>query len=149
MMEQKELVASIFKTFNVDLSSLKSRIAFQKTVYILQEIGFEKNFNFVWNHFGPYSSSLAMIGRSINEVDVMNASELNDEYTNKFKELVEGYRRDTKFLEMMADVIFIVRNMGIKNKEEIFSKIIEHRSYLDDREMFNLINSRLFRLNLI
>lgn len=52
----------------VDLSSLGSRVVFQKTVYFLQEFGIELGYDFGWYVLGPYSTSLA---RDAFEIDTI------------------------------------------------------------------------------
>ncbi|MCK9596789.1 hypothetical protein M0R19_06380 [Candidatus Pacearchaeota archaeon] len=148
-MEQKEFVASMFKTFSLDLKTLPSRIAFQKTIYLLQELSSKNDFTFRWNNFGPYSSALAHIGFSINEVDVIDAQIVTGPNIERFKELVKGHEKDSKFLEILADIIFIKKDMKKNKEEEIFLELVNHRTYLNDRDLFKLAIERLSKFNLI
>lgn len=148
-MEKKDFIVSIFKTFSLDLETLPSRIAFQKTVYLLQELSAKNDFSFRWNNFGPYSSELAHVGFSINEVDVVNAPIAIGPNIEKFKELVRGYEKNSKFLEILSDIIFIKKNMKKNKEEDIFLEMVNHRTYLNDKELFKLAIERLSSFNLI
>jgi len=148
-MEQKDFVASIFKTFSLDLNTLPSRIAFQKTIYLLQKLSSKNDFLFGWNNFGPYSSELAHVGFSINEVDIVNAQIAIGLNIDKFKELVKGYEKDSRFLEILSDIIFIKEEMKKDKEEDIFLELVNHRTYLGDKDLFKLAMGRLAKFNLI
>lgn len=142
-MEQKDFVASAFRTFDLKLNTLAERIAFQKTIYILQEFGSGTNFNFVWHNFGPYSSELARIGFSLSEADKADASMLNGESFEKFVQFKSNHRRDSRFLEMVADIIFLKNKEKNIGDEKLFELLITHQSYLNDKDLFNLVLQRL------
>lgn len=148
-MNKKDYVASVFKTFDLDLSTLPSRIAFQKTVYLLQQLRGVSTFNFNWHNFGPYSSELASIGFSINDAEILNAQILNGKEVSDFLTLKQGYEKDSKFLELMSDIVFLVKNRQIKSKDDLFTEIVNHRSYLNDKIVFDLAIKRLSAFNLI
>ena len=147
-MEQKDFVASVFKTFDLKLNTLAERIAFQKTVYLLQKFGSGTNFRFVWHNFGPYSSELARIGFSLNEIDKLNASILDIESSRKLIQIKEGQKGNSKFLEMMSDIIYLYDGKKI-NEKELFQILINHQSYLNDQDLFKLALQRLRAFNLL
>ncbi len=147
-MEDKGFVASTFKTFRLSVGTLPNRIAFQKTFYILQQLGIDRKFVFSWHHFGPYSAELAQIGFSLNEGDIVNASVLSGKEIEQFKELKKDNEKNSRFLEMVADIIFIRNNKPSIKREELFKEIVLHRDYLNDQSLFNLAIERLTRFNL-
>ncbi|MBI2047439.1 hypothetical protein HYT26_04745, partial [Candidatus Pacearchaeota archaeon] len=57
---KKRFVASAFKTFSLNTNTLTDRIAFQKTIYLMQNLGSGTTFKFVWHNFGPFSSIFLM-----------------------------------------------------------------------------------------
>lgn len=144
----KGFIASAFKTFGLSVDTLTNRIAFQKTIYLMQNLGSGTNFNFVWHNFGPYSPELATIGQFLGDDTIENAELLNCKASENFKELKKGKEFDTRFLEMMSDIIFLKKNNGI-NEMAMFSELIRHRNYLNDPEMFKLSIQRLKSFNLI
>ena len=147
-LRHKEFVASVFRTFGLSVGTLPNRIAFQKTFYILQQLGIDRKFVFSWHHFGPYSAELAQIGFSLNEGDIVNASILSGKEIEQFKELKKDNEKNSRFLEMMADIVFIKKNNPSIKKEDLFKEIVLHRDYLDDQNLFNLAIERLTRFNL-
>lgn len=142
-------LAFAFKTFNLNTNTLTNRIAFQKSIYLMQELGSGTNFNFLWHNFGPYSPELATKGHFLNEDLIENSDLLDCDVFNKFKELKRGKEGDTRFLEMMADIIYLKKIKGISNETALFDELIRHRSYLNDPELFRLSIQRLKTLNLI
>ncbi len=148
-MNDKEFVSAIFNTFNLDLNSLPSRIAFQKTVYLLQSLGLESNFNFRWHSFGPYSSSLAKVAFNLSSEEINNSQKLTGGEVERFLQLKKDHMGDSRFLEMMADIVYLRKNFAPLSDEEIFTKLAEHHAYLNDPELFKLAIERLSRFNLI
>ena len=149
MIDNKRFVADGFKTFDLKLNKLPERIAFQKTFYLMQELGAGTNFNFIWHNFGPYSQELAQIGFSLTEEDKSNATLLNNELSQNFTQLKFGRAGDSRFLEMMADIVYLLKNKGIKEEDLLFKALVEHQSYLNDEELFNLSLQRLRDAQLI
>lgn len=148
-MENKTFVASAFKTFDLKLDTLAERIAFQKTIYLMQQLGSGTNFNFIWHNFGPYSSELAIIGQLMSNTEKQEAEILTCKASIDFKELKKDEEKNSKFLEMMADIVFLTQNAGIHGEEAIFNELCRHRSYLNDQNLFKLSIQRLETFNLI
>ncbi|MBU3913183.1 MAG: hypothetical protein KKB21_01105 [Nanoarchaeota archaeon] len=146
---KKKFIASAFKTFNLNISTLTDRIAFQKTIYLMQNLGSGTRFKFVWHNFGPFSSEVATIGQFLTENEIQRAELLTCQAAKDFSVLKRGKERDTKFLEMMSDIVFLGKNQGIHEESKLFGELIRHRSYLDDKELFNLSIQRLKSFNLI
>lgn len=148
-MDERMFTAGVFKTFDLNLSTLPSRIAFQKTVFILKHLNLDVGFDFIWHNFGPYSSNLAKVGFSIDANEIENAQILTGKPIQEFMKLKKDYEKDSRFLEMTADIIFIAKNNKTTNKDDMFKEISEHRSYLNDKPLFELIFDRLSQFNLI
>ena len=149
MVDNRKFIADVFKTFDLKLSKLPERIAFQKTVYLLQELGSGTNFNFIWHNFGPYSQELAQIGFSLNDSDKLNANMLDIPSSQNFIQLKMGHEGDSKFLEMMADIVYLTKNKSIMSDKELFIALISHQQYLNDEELFKLSLQRLRNAKLI
>ena len=115
----------------------------------MQKMGSGTSFNFIWHNFGPYSQELAILGRDITVEEINVAPVLDSDCSIKFIELKKGNEYNSKFIEMMADIIFLKENMGISNKEALFLELVRYHSYLEDRNLFELSVKRLELFNLI
>ncbi|GEM_PF-5898679 len=148
-LNKKEYIASVFKTFDLSVNTLPERIAFQKTVYLLQKLGSPTNFSFIWHNFGPYSREVSQLGFSIGDADKFQAQIMNSPYFRKFVELKKGYKRDSKFLELMSDIIYIRENNKLIGEDNLFTELVNHQPYLNDWELFKTGLQRLRMFNLI
>ncbi len=145
----KNFVASVFRTFDLNLDTLPNRIAFQKTVFLLQKLGINSGYSFGWYSFGPYSSQLAKEGFSVEDNDVSTALILEHPSVEKFKELKKDFEKDSKFLELMADIVFLKSQLHIQDHQKIFQRIVQHRVYLNNYAKFKLALERLSKAGLI
>ena len=121
---------SVFRELGkkVDLSSLGSRVIFQKTVYFLQEFGIEFGYDFGWYVLGPYSTGLARDAFEIDAVQQALASiegflnrsgEASAETKDFFKEVDEissGTKTADNWLELLSSLHFI-RNKATPKAE--------------------------------
>ncbi len=148
-MENRLFAASVFKTFDLNLDTLPNRIAFQKTVFLLQKLGMNKGYNFGWYSFGPYSSTLAKDGFLVEEEDLVSANVLRDSAVDKFIELKKGFEKDSRFLELMADIVFLKTNLKVDDSQKMFQRIVQHRVYLNNYSRFKLALERLSKFDLI
>ena len=149
MINERQFVASAFKTFDLKLGNLAERISFQKTIYLLQNLGSETSFKFVWHNFGPYSQEVADFGFYLSASEIENAPLLGFSSALRFKELKKGQEGDSRFLEMASDIVFLVKSRGIIDEGILFNEVVNHRNYLDDPALFKLTMGRLKSLNLI
>lgn len=62
---------------DVDMSSLETRISFQKTIYFLDILDVGVDYHFSWYLRGPYSTSLAADGFALDSMDVESRTELS------------------------------------------------------------------------
>jgi uncharacterized protein YwgA len=56
VIDREDIVAALISS--APNGRLTSRVRFQKTVYLLQELGFKSGFDFEYHHYGPYSREL-------------------------------------------------------------------------------------------
>ena len=131
-------LSSIYKTLKFSISTLPKRIIFQKTIYLLQECGLEKKYDFVWYNFGPYSQQLADEGFNLTVQELNDAPFFTDESLEKFNELIKGHKNDSLFYEMLADIIFLIKekDFPIEDENKLFLEIIDHRNHLNDKALF-------------
>ncbi len=125
----------------IDLDSLEGRIKFQKSMYLLKELGaIKENFTFTWYIFGPYSPDVARIGFDFVERGIDKEIPVSEDFESKmhiFKEMVRTNLNESKWLELLATLHFMLKYKyrGL-SKEEIFQKLIEHQPYYNNRELF-------------
>lgn len=148
-MENKDFVAFMMNKFNFNLSTLSSRIAFQKTIFITQEFGSGTSFNFRWHNYGPYSQELADVAFRLNLDQIEKSAPIETNAITNFIKVIDSDISNSKFLEMLADIIYLKKYSLVMDTEELFKRIIEHRTYLNDRIMFNLAIDRLSKVNFV
>jgi len=115
--------------------ALRERVAFQKTIYLLQELGaLERKYRFSWYIFGPYSPELAKTGFDFIEGGKdadMPISQEFDAALLEFKKMTEHAPcRPDLWLELLACLVYKKRHNV--NKEEAFASLKEHQSYFND-----------------
>jgi len=148
-MDKNSFVSSVMKKYNLNMSTLPSRIAFQKTFYLLKELGENVEFTFVWHNFGPYCQELASLGFLITKEQKTISTEFKTESSEKFEKLISEKVGDSRFLELLSDIVFIKKMNPNISDLELFFRIISHRSYLENKEEFNLALSKLKNIQLI
>ena len=129
------------KIGGINLNSLEGRINFQKSIYLLKELGaIKEKFKFSWYIFGPYSPDVARIGFDLVERKIDTEISVSNDFESKidqFKELIKTNSDESKWLELLATLHFM-RKYEYPNltKEEIFEKLVEHQPYYDNKELF-------------
>lgn len=136
-------VATILKELNnFDNSIFSGRLIFQKSFFIMKELGL-RNLKFSFNlyKYGPYCSELASIGYKIEEkgIDSFSAelSYKEKKIIEKFKKMIKNNEDNSLFFEIMADTIYFYRYYQIKSKNKIFNKLKKRGEYLGNRPLFN------------
>jgi len=148
-MDKNNFISSVMKKYNLNMITLPSRIAFQKTFYLLKELGESMEFNFIWHTFGPYCQELASLGFSITEEQKITSPEFKTEFSDKFENIIGGKIGDSRFLELLADIVFIKKQTSNISDLELFSRIISHRSYLNNEKEFYLALTKLKDVKLL
>lgn len=77
----------------IDMSNFDARLVFQKSVYLLQELGFQLGYTFGWYIRGPYSRGAADGGFQLEPIqdDVEHLPEISNsesEIIERFKDLM-------------------------------------------------------------
>lgn len=137
--------------------TIEGRKRFQKTVYLLQQIGFPYAEKFKYYHYGPYSSELqAEIDRLV-RYELINETYTGDAYvyeiTEKGKEFIQQYsslnsgsfelpehlvkriiETNTPVLEMASTYAYLLE-MGYKEEEAMVkaSELKPHLEYCLDK----------------
>ena len=144
---------ALLRLFTV-ASTIEGRKRFQKTVYLLQQIGISYTEKFKYYHYGPYSSELqAEIDRLV-RYELINETYTGDAYvyniTDKGEEFIHRYNSlnsdsfqlpehlvkriietNTPVLEMASTYAYLLE-MGYK-EEEAMEKAIELKPHLGNR----------------
>jgi len=135
-----QLSFALRKIGRIRLDSLDNRINFQKTIYLLKEMGaIKEHYHFSWYIFGPYSSEAAKDGFNLINDDtdkIINVSEDFDDKINKFKELKGHGGREIKWLELLSCIHYI-RKKETKEKDEVFKILKTKKPYFDNINLFN------------
>ncbi|MFW9888593.1 MAG: hypothetical protein ACFFER_10445 [Candidatus Thorarchaeota archaeon] len=89
---------------DADMGSLKKRIKFQKTIYLLEAFGANLNYHFSWYLRGPYSTSLADDGYALYSLEPESRLELaNDVNVDSDKVPIEKMKAFLKELRLVLD----------------------------------------------
>ena len=119
-------------------NGLEDRIRFQKTVFILQEMGMLRTrYAFEWYVFGPYSPALAKAGFEFLEgkdAPLPVASDFKQRL-ERFHSMLAMRRRmdEARWLELIACLAYQRRET--KTKGESFTNVREHQVYFQDQEV--------------
>jgi uncharacterized protein YwgA len=137
----KKPISHIFNLIGVrDFNTLESRIKFQKTIYLLKEMGaIKEKFNFSWYMFGPYCSDVAKIGFEFIDNKIDKELNVSDDFENKLNNFLKIMKscdgNESKWLELLATT-HMIRKQNNMNKEEVFQKIIKHQYYFNNKDLF-------------
>ncbi len=117
-------------------ATLDDRISFQKTVFLLQELGaLAQRFAFNWYVFGPYSPQLARAWYEC--VDEGKVAEF--EATPAFPEKLDAFKRlqaarvvlsPPRWIELLACLVYLRKERA--QKAEVLSRLADHQSYFKD-----------------
>jgi len=135
--------------------NFKVRKTFQKTIYLLQELGIKFGYHFSWYLNGPYSSSLAddgyeMVGLRISEksigkfksktIDIPNENNINILFNN-----IDLKSNETSdYLELLASIHFLLTHAypKIRNENEAKQKLKQYKpDKFSDKEIENAVNN--------
>lgn len=123
--------------FNIE--TLEKRVELQKSIYLIQRLGFNLGYRFSWYKRGPYSQKLADDSYKINEVS--NREEIFDSYslninTSKIENLrtslIQSKPDDLDmqhWLEIIASVDYLVKVRGL-SKPKAKQIIVEEKQNL-------------------
>lgn len=133
----------------IDLSSFKSRLIFQKQVYLLQELGVKLGYSYGWYLHGPYSREVTSDGFRLENIQnqIANLPQLSTEELGAIQvlqELVsESAERftidDTDYcMELLGSLHFVMKHGYPKpaSREEALRRFCEKLkpSFSEDAE---------------
>ncbi|MEJ2248405.1 MAG: hypothetical protein P8Y70_03615 [Candidatus Lokiarchaeota archaeon] len=103
----------------------EKRLIIQKVFYFLNKMGLELNTKFNFYKYGPYSPDLTDIYYSLAEIpeetyQTLPEIELKEEeleILQRVKNLYVNWGKDLKKFEFLASVLYIYKDMYIKNKD--------------------------------
>ncbi len=121
---------------------IEGRTRIQKTVYILQYLGYPLNEDFSYSYFGPYSDDLRTEIDLLTSIDIIQEKLQGTTYVYEPTSRTEKFLKDSgellelkqspKFSELIdklkaasipvlevASTIFFLKKDGLKNKEDI------------------------------
>ncbi len=136
------LLKSLWSKYEFKLDTLSNRIIFQKTIYLLQELGLDVGYKFNWYIYGPYSSQLASDGFELEgkqETKDFSPIRVKKSITSKFDKLID--KNSSTWYEFLSSILFLKNKK--ETKEKIFKQLAEHQSYLGDYETFEIAWKKL------
>lgn len=140
-----------------EMGNFAGRIAFQKRVYLLQELGLGLGYPFSWYVRGPYSSLLASDGFELhrNYTDlVQGASHLSNDQRvviDQFRRLISGFEEPTR-LEALASLHFLFKYTFAQHAtfDQVSRSLTENkRRFLNQVEMLQDAWNRLRQFGLV
>ena len=140
---------NLMPDMNKFLENFEIRKIFQKTVYLLQELGINLGYHFGWYLNGPYSTSLAddgyeMAGLRISSKNIrelrteLPTKDIHDRISILFKDLDLENVESAQSLELLASLHFILKHAYPKTKssEEAKQKLKKSKpNRFDDQEI--------------
>lgn len=119
-----------------DMSCHAGRLAFQKSVYLLQAFGVYIGHGFSWYIRGPYSARLARHGFALQRIyaHVPIAGSFSDRPTRvrfgRFLDFMAGKKDDPARLEALASAHFVSRLHGDLEDRRIAARVPRRQPYL-------------------
>jgi len=110
---------------SLSVEDLKKRKVLQKTIYILQEMGFKFRYNYNWYIHGPYSSALADDAYELQNNKEYYEQEAENYHfrgntkliIDKFKESFKGKTDDEEWLELVASLLFLRKHYQLEGEK--------------------------------
>ena len=120
----KLYIMSLFNRIEqeIDFTNFDGRLSYQKTIYLLQELGLNFGFSYGWYKRGPYSPSAAESGFEIQimkkdeDLELPSIHEKYVERLERYNELLAEARTeftdldDTQILELIGSLHFILNH---------------------------------------
>lgn len=142
-MARPTLLAGLLRRIdNFGLDTFGGRLAFQKTVYLLQAFGIYLGYRFNWYLRGPYSPSLTRDGFGLGEVlpaypAVRFVQDDTERRFEEFLRFIEPHKNDQKWLEVAASAHFLARVLNEADRDAVFAKVAAKqgnvsRTYFDN-----------------
>ena len=119
-----------------DMSRHAGRLAFQKSVYLLQAFGVYIGYGFSWYVRGPYSTRLALHGFALQRIydRIPIAGSFRDRPTRarfgRFLDFMADKKDDPARLEALASAHFVCRLCGDLGDRKIAARVLRRQPYL-------------------
>ena len=119
-----------------DMSCHAGRLAFQKSVYLLQAFGVYIGYGFSWYIRGPYSARLARHGFALQRIyaQIPIAGSFSDRPTRarfgRFLDFMADKKDDPARLEALASAHFVSRLHGDLGDRRIAERVLRRQPYL-------------------
>lgn len=130
---------SIFAEKNLDMGIYSDRLMLQKIVYILQEAGINFEYYFNWYVKGPYSTRLAAESFEFFEENKhYKTAKLNsheEKIAMTIKKQLGEFMKTEKEIEILGSLVFIIRQLKIKEKDKIIEKLISLKPWYEKQEI--------------
>ena len=139
-----DILKEIYKRTNhedFDYRKKEDRIALQKTVYLLMNMGISVgNYSFEWGKYGPYSVTLDADAFKYNDREIQEEVLFSDIALEKMEAIVqyikEGYEKynnytRTEWLECIASLHYLKYILRIdKSETKLLPELQRRKSYL-------------------
>jgi uncharacterized protein YwgA len=128
-----------------DIGTFEGRLVLQKTVYLLQSLGFYLGYKFSWYIHGPYSPDLTKdafklkpIYKKIPRVKFVDREiEAN---LAVFKKFVGTKKDDANWLEQLACTHFLKALFPKADKQTIVNRVLSHESHFTKEQCLQAWN---------
>lgn len=143
-----DILKEIFKETNYnnfDYEKLDDRIALQKTVYLLMNMGVNVgDYSFEWGKYGPYSLALDVDAFKCSQRTLREGIDFSDVTLKRMNKLVQyiqegqdkfkSYTR-TNWLESIASLHYLKYVLHIKDSEQrVLDALQERKGHLNDSD---------------
>jgi hypothetical protein len=128
--------------------TLEGRITFQKRIYLVQALGLDLGYTFVWHHYGPYSSELADDGLLL-EAGLLEMTPSSEplRFTDSAKDAIDAFRRMAStppgitfpaWLELLSSIHYLSIASGMTDltdlevKNSLTERLLAAKPYFAD-----------------
>ncbi len=117
------------------IEDMSNRIILQKTIFILQELGLDLNYNFNWYIYGPYSPSLTEDAFELKqnektyreESDEFNLSDHAQKIIERYNSIFGAKKEDSVWLELIASLLFLRKFYSKTNYDDLKAFLLEKK----------------------
>jgi len=121
------------------LRDLSNRMVFQKTIFILQEMGLDLGYQFKWYLNGPYSSALADSIEDLeiyaDDIEGWTLTPQTMEVIWRYKQLFSKNMNNKDWLRLISSILFIRKHYKDNNKKEIDKLLSKYNQNRDNKEI--------------
>lgn len=123
----------IFKEMGIDKGSIEQTLINQKKIYLIQEMGVELGYVYIWYTRGPYSSELSTYMHT--NIDLFNennfeGNDLTDMAKEKIKKVnlfskdMPNELTEASWYELLSSVLYIKNNWKHVDNDDVYNKLI-------------------------